>query len=258
MTNLLCRLSGFMVWWLNAGRRDQHVDRGSRTSTPACEPGRGCRPTPAPARPLVAEATPPPRPPRSAPALWATSATRATPLPPQLPGTSTQPRLCPPQVRWLPSQPGHPWLCPKPTSASSPSTDTPSRQGTRLFRPTSLPPFLPPGSSSTTCPLLKAAHPAAPAAPPARVTSAECPPPRAPTMTPTHHCSPTASCRGAGRVRCMDKRGWDRWTTHRKHQRCSLTILTYWCITTRSSPQTCKRIERSHFFFVLGTQNWEF
>lgn len=228
VTSYLCCLLGFMVWWLNAGRRDQHVERASRTSTPACEPGKGCHPTLAPARPLVAEAMPPPRPPRWAPALSATSATRATPLQ----GTSTQPRLYPPQARWLRLQPGHPWLCPKPTSALSLLMVTPSRQDTRLFQPTSLPLSHRPGSFSTIFPLQKAAHPAAPAAPPARVTSVECPPPRAPTMTPTHRCSPTASCQAAveGQLRCTDKfrrRGWDSWTTHHRHQHCSLQILMY-------------------------------
>ena len=245
---ILC-LSGSMVWWPSVGRRDQDGEPSSRTSTPGCEPGRGCRPTPAPALPLVAGATLPPRPPRSAPAPSATSATPVTPLLPRPPqGTCTRPRPCPRRPRWLRFPAGLRWLCPQLTSASSPSTDTPSPPDTPLFLPTSPPLLRPPGWSSTTCHLPKAARPAAPAAPPARVTSAACPPPRAPTTTPTRRCSPTASCRAAagGRFRCTDnspRRGWDTWTTGHTRRRCSRLITKCWC-TTRSSPQTCRRTDR--------------
>lgn len=249
-----CCFSGSMVWWLNAGRKDQHAAHASRISTPACEPGRECHLMPAPAHPLVVEATPPPRPPRSAPALSATSATLAMLLLPQLLGTSILPRLSPPQAKWVPFQRGPPWLCPKPTNASSPSMDTPSRRDTQLSLPTSHHQSHPRESSSTTSLLLKAAPPAAPAAPPARGTSAVFLQPQVPTMMPTHRCSHTASCRGA--VRCMDKfprKQWDRWTTHPKHQRCLMLILTLWCTTTQSSLQTCRhKQERS--YFLLQTQ----
>lgn len=229
-------LTGFMAWWLNAGRRDRRGVHVSRTFTPACGPGKA-PPTPAPARPLVVEVMLPPRPPPWAPAPSATSATRASPQHQQ--GISTQPRLWPRRARWPRSQPGRPWPCLRPTSASSQSTDTPYPQDMQLFPLTLLPLLRRLRSSSITCRLPKAAPPAAPAAPPARVTSAECPPPRVPTTTPTRRCSPTASCRAAAAGRGTDRRGWGSWTT-RKHQRCSLQILMYWCITTQSSPLTCR------------------
>lgn len=247
-----------MVWWRSVGRRVRRAGHASRTCTPAWEPGRGCHLMPAPAHPLVVGGMPRLRLPLSAPALSATSATPVTlpPLPP-LQDTSTRPRLFRLQPRWLPFLLGHPWLCPKPTSALSPSTDTPSHQDMQLFPPTSHPPFLQPGWSSTTCPRLKAARRAAPAAPPARATSAACRPPLAPPTTPTRRCCLTASCqRAAARwFRCTDKfhrRGWDNWNTHHKRRRCSLPILMFSCTTTRSSLQTCRE-----WMLLLGTHMWE-